>query len=327
MAEALHPGLTRRGLRLGSRVPGAGPYRARVRDPDDELLEPVADEADLLAGGVRTDGGIAHVLADENRPGGWLLTLDRIRQSYVDLDDPTYLDFEYVQGFVDVLESAREPGERLDVTHVGGGALAFPRYVKHTRPRSSQIVFEPDAALTRYVREKLPLPPRSGIRVRPEFGRPGVAALADDSADVLVLDAYAGGRVPADLTTVEAFADVARVLRADGLYLLNLADGPPLDYTKRVLAGLRQVFGHVLVRTDPAVLRPRRFGNLVVAASPVPLPVQEVTRLAHGAPFPTSVVSGSRLSGLAAGAKPLTDADPMRSPHPIELAWRVDGGW
>ncbi len=298
-----------------------------MRDDDDELLEPVADESDLLEGGVRTDGGIAHLLADENRPGGWLLTLDRIRQSYVDLDDPTYLDFEYVQGFVDVLDAARTPGERLDTTHVGGGAMAFPRFVLHTRPRSSQIVLEPDAALTAYVREKLPLPSRSGIRVRPQFGRPGIAALGDDSADLLVLDAYAGGRVPADLTTVEAFADVARVLRGDGLFLLNIADGPPLDYTRRVLAGLRQVFASVLVRTDPAVLRPRRFGNLVVAASPVALPVQEVTRRAHGAPFPTSVVSGPRLAGLVGQAKPLTDADPQRSPHPVELAWRVDGGW
>ncbi|MHA3704948.1 spermidine synthase [Jatrophihabitans sp. YIM 134969] len=298
-----------------------------MRDADDELLEPVADEADLLEGGVRTDGGIAHLLADENRPGGWLLTLDRIRQSYVDLDDPTYLDFEYVQGFVDVLDSARPAGERLDATHVGGGAFAFPRFVLHTRPRSSQIVLEPDGALTRYVRQRLPLPKHSGIRVRQEFGRPGVAALADASADLLVLDAYAGGRVPADLTTLEAFTDVARVLRPDGLFLLNLADGPPLDYTRRVLAGLTAVFGHVLVRTDPAVLRPRRFGNLVVAASRAPLPLQEVTRRAHGAPFPTSVVSGTKLASLVGTAKPLTDADPLRSPHPVELAWRVDGGW
>lgn len=298
-----------------------------MRDEDDELLEPVADEADLLEGGVRTDGGIAHLMADENRPGGWLLTLDRIRQSYVDLDDPTYLDFEYVQGFVDVLDSAREAGERLDATHIGGGAFAFPRFVKHTRPRSSQIVFEPDAALTAYVRQHLPLPTRSGIRVRPEFGRPGVAGLGDDSADLLVLDAYAGGRVPADLTTIEAFTDAARVLRDDGLYLLNLADGPPLEYTKRVLAGLRSVFRSVLVRTDPAVLRPRRFGNLVVAASNAALPIEEITRRAHGAPFPTSVVSGPRLKGLVGQAKPLTDEDPLRSPHPVELAWRVDGGW
>ncbi|MEP7179238.1 MAG: hypothetical protein ABI775_09140, partial [Pseudonocardiales bacterium] len=49
-------------------------------------------------------GGVAELLADADRPGGWLLLLDRIRQSYVDLEDPSYLDFEYVQAFADVLD-------------------------------------------------------------------------------------------------------------------------------------------------------------------------------------------------------------------------------
>lgn len=318
-----------------------GPGRVRTvasvddEDRQEDLLEPVHDEADLEAGGIRTDGGIANLLADDTRPGGWLLLLDRIRQSYVDLDDPTYLDFEYVQGFADVVDAHWPPAgdkgpdgaARLDVTHVGGGALTFPRYLHHTRRGSSQIVFEPDAALTAYVRAQLPLPPRSGIRVRERFGREGVADLREDSADLLVVDAFAGGRVPADLSTVEAFADDARVLRPDGLLLVNIADGPPLAYTRSLLAALRQVFAHVLVRTDPAVLKPRRFGNLVVAASAVPLPTAEVTRRAHGAPFPTTVAHGERLARLVGGAAPLTDADPQRSPHPVELAWRVDGGW
>jgi hypothetical protein len=81
---------------------------------------------------VRAHGEI-ELLADENRPGGWLLLIDRIRQSYVDLDDPTYLDFEYMQAFADVLDAL--PEGPLAVTHVGGGGLAFARYVAATRPR------------------------------------------------------------------------------------------------------------------------------------------------------------------------------------------------
>ncbi len=59
-----------------------------------------------------------------------MLMVDRIRQSYVDLDDPTYLDFEYVQTMVDVLDALTPPPPApLTVVHVGGGALTLPRYL------------------------------------------------------------------------------------------------------------------------------------------------------------------------------------------------------
>lgn len=276
--------------------------------------------------GYRTDTGVVELLADDDRPGGWFVTLDRIGQSYVDLEDPTYLEFEYVQGFADVLDSVMPAGQRLDVTHVGGGALTFPRYVHNTRPGSSQIVLEPDAALTALVRQHLPLPPRSGIRVRPQQGRPGVAALANSSADVLVLDAFAGGRVPADLTTWEALADVARVLRPGGLFVANVADGPPLAYVRRFVAGLQGVFGHVLIRLDPAV-RTKRFGNVVVAASGARLPAADLTSRARRAALPTTVVAGVELDRLVGGAAPWTDDDSARSPRTSELTWRVGGEW
>ncbi len=275
--------------------------------------------------GHPTDTGFVELLADDARPGGWLLTLDRIGQSYVDLEDPTYLEFDYVQGFADVIGSVFPAGLRLDVTHIGGGALTLPRFLHAVRPGSSQIVFEPDAALTALVRDRLPLPKRSGIRVRPERGRAGLAGLTDASADLVVLDAFAGGRVPADLTTLEALADAARVLRRGGLFLANVADGPPLDYTRRLLAGVRAVFGHVLIRSDPAV-RTKRFGNVVVAASTTRLPTRELVRLAHGAMMPTAVVAGAELDRMTATARPYTDADSSASPQPTDT-WRIDGGW
>src|SRR4051812_5996034 len=155
--------------------------------------------------------GRVELLADADRPGGWLLTVDRIRQSYVDLDDPTYLDFEYVQAFADVLNAL--PAGPLAVTHVGGGGCTLARYIAATRPGSPQIVLEPDSALTAVVRARLPLPTRSRIRIRAVDGRSGVAALRDASADVVVLDAFHGGRVPAELSTREFAAEVSRVLR------------------------------------------------------------------------------------------------------------------
>jgi spermidine synthase len=263
--------------------------------------------------------GSVELLADVDRPGGWLLTIDRIRQSYVDLDDPTYLDFEYVQALADVLD-ARPPGP-LAVTHVGGGACTLARYVSATRPGSPQIELEPDVALTATVRARLPLPRGSRIRIRPVDGRAGVAALRAASADVVVLDAFHGGRVPADLTTSEFFAEVARVLRPDGVLLANIADGPPITYTRRLLATVRTALPQNLVIAEPAVLKGRRYGNVVLAASRAPLPVAAIQRASARAPFPRTVTVD-----FGGDAKPLTDADPMRSPQPPDEMWRV-GHW
>ena len=173
-----------------------------------------------------------------------MLVMDDVRQSYVDLDDPTYLDFEYVQYFASVL--ATLPAGPLAVTHIGGGGLTLPRYLQASRPGSPQIVLEPDAELTELVRSRLPLPREHRIRIRPVDGRAGVAELADASADVVVLDAYADGRVPAALTTLEFFTDVARVLKPGGLLLANLVDEPGLRLPRAgCWPALRAAFGEL----------------------------------------------------------------------------------
>jgi spermidine synthase len=262
--------------------------------------------------------GRVELLADVDRPGGWLLTVDRIRQSYVDLDDPTYLDFEYMQAFADVLDAL--PRGPLAVTHVGGAGCTLARYIAVTRPGSPQIVLEPDTALTELVRARLPLPRGHRIRIRPVDGRRGVAALRDASADVVVLDAFHGGRVPAELTTAEFLADVARVLRPSGILLANVADGPPVTYSRRLAAAARAALPETLVIADPSVVKGRRFGNVVLAAARRDLPVAAAQRAAAAAPFPRTVTPD-----FGRDARPLTDADPLRSPQPPDEMWRVGG--
>ena len=75
------------------------------------------------------------------------------------------------------------------------------------------------------------------------------------------------------------------------------------------LLGLRQ---HGI--SDAAVLRGRRFGNLVLAASPEPLPVDALTRRTAGDPMPGRVVYGADLKRFTAGAKAVTDAIAVPSP-------------
>jgi len=260
------------------------------------------------------------LIADTERPGGYLLLMDEVRQSYVDLADPTYLDFEYVQYLASVLDTM--PDGPLAVTHIGGGGLTLPRYLHAVRPGSTQIVLEPDTELTELVRARLPLPRGHRIRIRPVAGRAGVEALGTDSADLVILDAYSDGRVPAALATAEFFAEVARVLRRGGLLLANLVDEPGFGYLRRVLAAMAGSFGELALISSTDVLRGRRFGNVVIAASRRPLPVLDLRRQLARQPFPVGLRTGPVLAALYRTARPWTDADSAESPEPVR-GWRV----
>ncbi len=207
------------------------------------------------------------VIEQLDRPRGYVVRVGGRDQSYVDLDDPTYLAFDYVRRMGDVVDAVAEVGRPVRIVHVGGAGLTLPRYVAATRPRSSQIVLEPDDELTARVRVELPLPRGSGIKVRSVDGLTGVAALRDASADLLVVDAFDEGQVPAELIGDDHLQDVARVLGSTGWYLLNVADAAPFPLTRAAVTALRSSHSHVVVSAEPATLRGRRAGNLLVVAS------------------------------------------------------------
>jgi spermidine synthase len=262
------------------------------------------------------------LVPDDDGRGGVTVMMDGTPQSHVHLADPGNLGFEYIAHFAAVIDIL--PGGPLAVTHIGGAGLTLARYVNAERPGSPQIVLEPNAELTALVRRELPLPRQHRIRVRPLDGLTGVAGLADASADVVVLDAYAVGRVPAELTTVEFLADVARVLRPGGTMLVNVADEPNMAYLRRVYAGLVAAFGNVAVIGTHEILKRKRFGNTVAIASGNPLDIAALRRQVARMPFPTGLREGGQLARQFAGSAPFTVADSAQSPPPPPVkGWRV----
>ncbi|MFC6715371.1 spermidine synthase [Branchiibius cervicis] len=249
--------------------------------------------------------------------GGVTVLLDGHPQSYVDPDDPGFLAFEYQQQLGIVVDT--RPAGPLRVTHVGGAGLTLPRYVQHTRPGSPQIVLEPDAALTEQVRTHLPLPRGHRIRVRPSTGEAGIAQLKPASADLIVVDAFAAGRVPAGLTTTGFFADAAD--KAPSL-AMNLADEPNWRYLTRVLAAAATAFGQLAILSTKDTLKRRRYGNLVLVAGAMNL--SELQRRSASAPVPTGVLGPAQVAKLAASARPFTASDAQQSPEPPDPGqWRV----
>ncbi|MGI8334901.1 spermidine synthase [Actinomadura scrupuli] len=262
------------------------------------------------------DSGTAELMADPDRARAWTLLLDGTPQSHVDLDDPTYLDFEYVRRLGHVADLAAPPGKPLQALHLGGGGLTLPRYIASTRPRSTQQVVELDAALVALVRRALPLERTWRIRIRTGDAREVLSRAPADTFDLVICDVYAAGRTPAHLTSAEFVAAAARVLRPAGLFAANVADGAPLAFARAQAATLRSVLPEVCLIADPGVLRGRRFGNLILVGGRVEPPVAALTRLAAGDPFPGRVLYGPELTKFIAGAAPVTDDTARPSPNP-----------
>jgi spermidine synthase len=236
-----------------------------------------------------------------------------------------------------LVDLAAPAGEPLRVLHLGAGGLTLARYVAATRPGSGQLAVESDAALVELVRRRLPLG-QAGRRV--SGGRPGrvrirvgdaravLERLPAGSFDVVVADLFAGARTPAHLTSVEFAVAAARALSPSGIYAANVADGPPLAHARARVATVLSVFPHACLSADTAVLRGRRFGNLVLAAAPQGLPVAGLARRAVSDPSPWRLVHGGELDRFAAGASPVTDAraQPSLAPPPDVFAVRRKAG-
>lgn len=265
-----------------------------------------------------SDGSIARV-APSGFVSGSELVVDGTPQSHVDLDDPTHLHFEYVARMGAVIDRLRMPGQPLTAVHLGAGALTLPRYVEATRPGSRQQVIELEPALWDLVRENLPLPRGAAVRVRIGDARAGLSRLPaalTGAVDLLVSDVYSGAQTPAHLTTVEFYRAAAGLLAPDGVLLVNVSDGPGLAFARRQVATIREVLPEVIVLAEVQVLKGRRFGNLVVAASAAPLPVEWLPRLMAAGPHPAKVAQGAQIEEFMRGARPATDADATASPKP-----------
>jgi spermidine synthase len=241
-----------------------------------------------------------------------MLFLDGIECSYVDLADPLHLEFGYVRRIADAVDLVRPPRAPIDAVHIGAGGVTLPRYVAATRPRSRQVVYERDAGLVEVARRYLGLRTTPALRVRIGDARERLAERPDASADVVVGDAFDGVMVPPHLATTEFAAEVRRVLRPEGMYILNVIDGPPLRASRTAAATLLAAFPHVALSTAHDLLRERDAGNVVFFAAAVPLPLPALSRAAARGALPDLVLGRDEVTAFAGAARPVADADADR---------------
>lgn len=240
--------------------------------------------------------------ADPSSSTGFDLLLDSTYNSYVDVEDPEALKYSYTRWIADAIDGYFPAGEPVEAVFVGGGGFTLPRWLEATRPGSSSRVLEVDGELVEFVEDRLGLEPSPRLQVAVGDARVTMLDVADDSADVVVGDAFSGYSVPWHLTTKEWMDEVKRVLRPDGFYALNMIDLQPLGLIEAELATLLESFADVRMIALPDQGGSPLGGNLVLLAADRPLP-ESVDSDADGA-----VAFGqAAVRGLAAGAEPLRD--------------------
>lgn len=262
--------------------------------------------------------GTAEVVRLPDDPDGATLLVNGVPSSHLDLVDPSRLEFEYMQQMAALLDAFAPRPEPLTVVHLGGGGCALPRAVHATRPASRQLAVELDEELAAYVRTWFDLPRSPSLRLRVGEARTELRRMPDASADVVVRDVFAGDRTPDHLTTAELTADVVRVLRPGGLYLANCADRPPLALARSEAATVAAAFRHAAAVAEPAQLKGRRYGNVVLAGTDTAgvLDSAALARALRSLPVPAHVLHGAELAAFVGRAAVRHDpVEPEQDAH------------
>lgn len=278
----------------------------------------------VLAAGARPSGpvegvyyidtGDCELVLDPDNSNGWLLRINGVMSSHIDLTDPLFLDFEYMRWIAALVESRWAPSTnpKLRLLHLGGGACSLARYFNAAYPAARQVVVELDGKLADYVRGWFDLPKAPLLRIRVGEARAVTESLTPGTRDVIIRDVFAGALTPRALTTSEFNAHIQRVLAPGGLYVVNSGDAPDLKNAREDAATIAATFKHTMIVADPAMLKGRRYGNMVMAGSNEPFADDPgLARRLLGGAVPAHIWDDDRVRSFAA-ASPVRYDPPLR---------------
>lgn len=252
-------------------------------------------------------GERARIIPDEH-DDGWVLEIGGAVQSHVDLADPTRIRYEYLRRMANVLDACWPPAAQIRILHLGGGALTLPRYVQATRPGSAQTVVDLDRELPSLVASELPLPEGTDLTVVIGDARDGLAHLAEERFDAVVLDIATGEDAAAHLTGREYYGELLDRLTDHGVLLVNIGDDAGLRFLGRQSRALEEAtteagLSGTWTLADANLLDRLGSGNVVLAAGgALARRDHEELRsaLLAAGPHPAAVLDPSQTAALAA---------------------------
>jgi spermidine synthase len=174
------------------------------------------------------------VVRDGDDPDTKVLVLDSLIHSYVPLDDPTRLEYDYERIYASITDGLVSTARPLSAMFIGGGGFVFPVYLEAVYDCERIDVAEIDPKVKWTAQHELTLPPDDETTI--------VTHLMDarnyvqdrlrqnDSAndpmlyDFIYGDAFNDFSVPYHLTTKEFNEGVNRLLKPGGVYMINIID-------------------------------------------------------------------------------------------------------
>ncbi|MDO5048959.1 MAG: fused MFS/spermidine synthase [Actinomycetaceae bacterium] len=250
--------------------------------------------------------------------------LDSYESSCINLQDPTDLEFEYMQQMTAAL-SAFIPEGAVEALHLGGCACALPLAWDRERPGSAQTVVELNGALAESMRELFDLPRAPRLKIRVDEAWRAVQSMRPERFDVLVRDVFAGPRTPMPLRSIEFFRRAKQVLRPGGLLLVNCVHGAGID-ARADCAGALEAFEHVAIVSEGKILNGGRRGNVVIVAykpadedEPVAQYFEELQRLLRKLPISSRYLNRQQATKWVGTVIPIKEAEfSRRSPTEVE---------
>ena len=206
-----------------------------------------------------TEDGSIRVLRFEHNP-----------QSSMMLDDPYETDFEY-PGYFHLALAVKPEATRTLVIGLGGGSVVKRMWRDY--PNMQLDVVELDAAVVKIAHKFFSLPKDERIRVIVGDGR-RFLSLAEETYDVIIVDAFDDDTVPRQLITEEFIRLARERLAPDGVLAYNFIGTVSGDRSRpfrSLYRTARNVFRQVWVfpvtPNDWLVLTPQR--NIILLATDV----------------------------------------------------------
>jgi spermidine synthase len=210
------------------------------------------------------------------------LVLDHLVHSYTDLEDPLYLEYEYIRMYEEIVGWQAKKRESLKVLFLGGGGYTFPRFIERKYPQAEIQVVEIDPEITRVVKKYLGVSDPSKIRSFNEDGRWFVMNCKEKGTyDLIFGDAFNDLSIPYHLTTKEFDMQLRSLLKPDGLLLANVIDSFKKGvFMPSYIRTLEEVFdkGNVHLMTLSSDYEKIGISTCVVVASAKKLDMEDFVR-------------------------------------------------
>jgi spermidine synthase len=221
---------------------------------------------------------------DEERGGEpvRILVLDRLVHSYSSLTKPEKLIYGYEQVYAEATEYQAQRHSAPSALFIGGGGYTFPRYMEALYPDSKLDVIEIDPGVTQIAYDMLGLAKDSQIATYNEDARMFLQRSPTEQYDLIMGDAFNDYSVPYHLTTHEFNERVKAWLAPDGLYMVNMIDGPRRDFLRAYVSTLQRTFDNVYVIPAVRTWRESPRVTFVVIASRQPLDLEQMQAIDAG---------------------------------------------